>query len=386
MEIRNQNKKKMYKKGNRIIEKDRIEMIKNLVLSAGAVGGLCIYGALKESHKNGIWKHENIKTLWGTSFGSILCVIVAIHFEWDLMDEYLIKRPWQNVFKLNWLDLWNEKGLMCKQAIDESMTPVFKANNIPLNITVKEFCEKTGKELHMFVTELDMVKSVFRLVDINPITHPDWLVLDAIYASCCLPFIFKPFEMMSLPDSSHEVDTSGNNTEISQTHIYLDGAILCAFPYDYCLNHPLVHEEEVFGIYLVKPENKFSEEDVKDSKTFKKTNLLDFMKIFCLAMCDYANIGGRNSIDSMKSFLVKLMVDTYERFDMRVVQTEEKRVEYITRGVEMFYQFLDENSREKKFAETLAEGGHEVRLEEIDTDLEVDIGGDLDSHKNASDL
>lgn len=363
-------------------------MIKNLVLSAGAVGGLYIYGALKASHQAGLWKHENIRTLWGTSFGSILSVVVSLNCEWEVLDDYLIKRPWQTVFKFNWINLWKEKGLMCKQVIDEAMIPVFRANDIPLNITLKEFCEKTGKELHMFVTELDMVKSVFRLVDINPITHPDWLVLDAIYASCCLPFIFKPFEMVSLSEFSHGVDTSGNNTEISKTHIYLDGAILCAFPYDYCLKHSFVREEEVFGIYLVKPENKFSEDDVKDGKTFKNTNLLDFMKIFSLAICDYANIGGRyanigglNSIDSVKSFLVKLIVDTHERFDMRVVQTEEKRVEYITKGVEMFYQFLDENSREKKFAETLAEGGHEVRLDEIDTDLEVDVVCDLDSHR-----
>jgi predicted acylesterase/phospholipase RssA len=360
-------------------------MIKNLVLSAGAAGGLYIYGALKASHHAGLWKHENIQTLWGTSFGSILSVVVALNCEWEVLDDYLIKRPWQTVFKLNWVNLWKDKGLLCKQSIKDAFRPLFQACEIPLDITLGEFCVKTGKELHLFVTELDMDESVFRSVDINPITHSEWLVLDVVYASCCLPLVFNPFEKDSVGGGGHEdicdKDVSGNS--VSKTRVYLDGAILCAFPFYECLKHPLVREEEVLGIFLNKWENVGSEEGLDVSggcgggggKLLKNMNLFDFMKVFCSAVFNYTDHSGREAPTSEKALLVKLMVDMYERFDLNVIRTEEKRVEYISRGSEMFCRFWEEKSQ--VWAESLAEGGHEVSLEEV---------GELDSHKNTSDL
>lgn len=355
-------------------------MIKNLVLSAGAAGGLYIYGALKASHQNGIWKHENIQTLWGTSFGSILCVVVAINCEWDVLDDYLIKRPWQTVFKMNWLDLWIEKGLMYKNSIKEAMAPVFQASEIPLDITLGDFCAKTGKELHMFVTELDMNRSSFRLVDINPITHPEWLVLDAVYASCCLPFIFKPFEMTDGDGfgvgggGGHEVDMSGNSVAVSKTRVFLDGAILCGFPYYECLKHSLVQEEEVFGIYLTKSKNSTAS-SVEGKTGLSNMNLFDFMKVFSSAVFNYTNHNVCESPKSEKALLVKLVVDMHERFDWNVIRTEEKRVEYISKGAEMFSQFWEENSQ--LWSESLTESGYEIRLDEV---------ADLDSHRISSDL
>jgi predicted acylesterase/phospholipase RssA len=371
-------------------------MIKNLVISAGAAGGLYIYGALKASHQAGLWKHENIQTLWGTSFGSILSVVIALNCEWEVLDDYLIKRPWQTVFKLNWMNLWQEKGLMCKQSIKDAFRPLFQACDIPLDITLGDFCAKTGKELHLFVTELDMDEYVFRSVDINPVTHSEWLVLDTVYASCCLPLVFNPFEIVSFSNSScgggYEVDMSGNSIAVSKTRVYLDGAILCAFPFYECLKHSLVREEEVLGIYLNKWENVGSEEGLDVSggggrgvrKLLKDMNLFDFMKVFCSAVFNYTDHSGRETPTSEKALLVKLMVDMYERFDLNVIRIEEKRVEYISRGSEMFCRFWEEKSRildEKRLAEglveSLAESGYEVSLEEV---------GDLDSHKNASDL
>lgn len=255
--------------------------IKNLVLSSGAVGGLYIYGALKAAHQTGLWKHENIQTLWGTSFGSILCIVVAMNCEWEVLDDYLIKRPWQTVFKMNWLDLWKDKGLIGRQSIQDAFRPLFQASELPLDITLGDFCAKTGKELHLFATELDMDESVFRLVDINPVTHPEWLVLDAVYASCCLPLVFKPFEMMD--GCGHEVDVSGNSVGFLKTRVFLDGAILCAFPFYECLKHSLVREEEVLGIYFNKSENRTSsseEEDIGGKTGLSNMNLFEFMKVF----------------------------------------------------------------------------------------------------------
>lgn len=368
-------------------------MIKNLVLSAGAAGGLYIYGALKASHQAGLWKHENIRTLWGTSFGSILSVVVALNCEWDVLDDYLIKRPWQTVFKMNWVNLWKDKGLICKQSIKDAFSPLFQACEIPLDITLGEFCVKTGKELHLFVTELDMDESIFRSVDINPITHSEWLVLDVVYASCCLPLVFNPFEKGG---GGYEVDVSGNS--VSKTCVYLDGAILCAFPFYECLKHPLVFEEEVLGIFLNKWENVGSEEELDVSggrgggggarKLLKNMNLFEFMKVFCSAVFNYTDHSGRDPPKSEKALLIKLVVDMYERFDLNVIRTEEKRVEYISKGSEMFSQFWDEKSRQMAdgLTEDLLESGHEIICDGgVEEDLD-EVSDDLDSYRISSDL
>jgi predicted acylesterase/phospholipase RssA len=373
-------------------------MIKNLVLSAGAVGGLYIYGALKASHQAGLWKHENIRTLWGTSFGSILSVVISLNCEWEVLDDYLIKRPWQTVFKLNWMNLWQEKGLLCKQSIKDALSPLFHASEIPLNITLADFFAKTGKELHLFVTELDIDDSMFRSVDVNPITHPEWLVLDAVYASCCLPLVFNPFEIVSFSNSSCGIgyedncdkDMSGNSVAVSKTFVYLDGAILCAFPFYECLKHSMVREEEVFGIYLNKSENVKSgggsDAVGGGGKLLKNMNLFDFMKVFCSAVFNYTDHSGRDPPKSEKALLVKLVVDMYERFDLSVIRTEEKRVEYISRGAEMFSRFWDEKSRQMvdDLTEDLSESGHEIICDGCVEEDEV--SGDLDANNNASDL
>lgn len=86
---------------------------------------------------------------------------------------------------------------------------------------------------------------------------------------------------------------------------------------------------------------------------------------------------------------MKLVVDTYERFDLNVIRTEEKRGEYISKGSEMFSRFWEENlqvwddsladslvdSLAESLADSLAESGYEVRLDDVE---EVD---DLDLHR-----
>ena len=51
------------------------EIIRHIVCSGGGVTGFSFYGILKECYARGIWKVENIKTIYGTSVGSIFAVL-----------------------------------------------------------------------------------------------------------------------------------------------------------------------------------------------------------------------------------------------------------------------------------------------------------------------
>ena len=55
--------------------------IKHLVLSGGGVSGFTFYGILRETHRIGLWKLENIETMYGTSIGAVLSVMLALGYE-----------------------------------------------------------------------------------------------------------------------------------------------------------------------------------------------------------------------------------------------------------------------------------------------------------------
>jgi predicted acylesterase/phospholipase RssA len=79
--------------------------IKTLVISGGGPFLMYAFGVLRESHKSDYWNMSNITSLYGTSAGAILAVALSLHIELDVIENYIIKRPWQNVFKLNRNDL-----------------------------------------------------------------------------------------------------------------------------------------------------------------------------------------------------------------------------------------------------------------------------------------
>ncbi len=76
-------------------------VIKHLVLSGGATWGLTAYGSLKQSEKYGIWSINNIKTMYATSVGSIIATMLSLKYDWETLDDFLIMRPWQQVFPFN---------------------------------------------------------------------------------------------------------------------------------------------------------------------------------------------------------------------------------------------------------------------------------------------
>ena len=88
--------------------------IKHIVCSGGGLAGFAFYGAIKESHRQGICQLENIQTIYGTSVGTIVAVMLALKYDWETLDDYLIKRPWQTVFTFNLysiMDTINNQGM-----------------------------------------------------------------------------------------------------------------------------------------------------------------------------------------------------------------------------------------------------------------------------------
>ena len=77
----------------------KLPNIKHLVISGGGAAGFSYYGVLKQTQQKGLWQPENIKTIYATSAGTFLAVIISLGYDWKTLDDYLIKRPWQKVYK-----------------------------------------------------------------------------------------------------------------------------------------------------------------------------------------------------------------------------------------------------------------------------------------------
>ena len=199
--------------------------IKSIVISGGGHSILTFYGILKESEKNNFWKLKNIESIYGTSAGSMLAVILALNIDWNILDNYLINRPWHSVFNItasSILSIYNNLGIFSKEFIIELFKPLFLSNDIDIDITLLYFLMNLNHiDIHIFTTEINS----FEYIDINHITHPHWKVLDAIYASSAVPLIFYPFKF--------------------ENKYYIDGGVLIDFLIEICLKK---YKNEIFRI------------------------------------------------------------------------------------------------------------------------------------------
>ena len=167
--------------------------IKHIVISGGGEAGFSFYTALRESHKAGFWNIQNIESVYGTSVGSIFAIFVALlsQFDWDIYDDFVLKRPWQNVFDINLNTLVQsikQKGILGMRTVVDIFAPLFGALDIPMDITMADFYKITGVDLHIITAEI----TNFELLDISHTKYPEWKVIDAIYCSACLPILFVP--------------------------------------------------------------------------------------------------------------------------------------------------------------------------------------------------
>jgi predicted acylesterase/phospholipase RssA len=89
---------------------------------------------------------------------------------------------------------------------------------------MKEFYENTGIDVHLFATEFNETT----IVDISWKTQPDWTVIESIYCSCCLPFLFSPY--------------------FKDDCIYYDGGVFCNYPLEQCITNENAHPDEILGI------------------------------------------------------------------------------------------------------------------------------------------
>ena len=76
------------------------------------------YGVIKKLNLEKFWELKNIKTIHATSAGAIISLFISLNIEWEALDDYFIKRPWEEVFNITpqmIFDAYSKKGFIIKK-------------------------------------------------------------------------------------------------------------------------------------------------------------------------------------------------------------------------------------------------------------------------------
>ncbi len=188
--------------------------IKNLVLSGGNYNGLHILGALHHLDTKGFYKMGEVERIYGASAGALIGALLCMRLAWDDLMNYIVNRPWEKLIKLPDDVLFQtlaKKGLLDKGLVAGIIEYLLGMNDLPVDVSLAAFFEFSGIELSISTLRL----SDFTLVEMTHKTHPEVTLVDAIYMSTTIPFVFQPLFM----DGSY----------------YVDGGLINNFPIKTCM-------------------------------------------------------------------------------------------------------------------------------------------------------
>jgi hypothetical protein len=241
------------------MDEDTAPHFEHLILSGGMVYGYAFYGALQKLYRDGRWSYPSLRSIHANSVGSIAAILIVLTASaaaaaadtlgtstnantdpWEVMDAYLVDRPWQDVFPFSLTSLMNSYehcGIFAPHCFQEIFRPLFAAHDISMETTLAEFYARYPVELYFMSVCFSLEQPVEgHLVELSHHTHPHWTVWEACYASCCAPVFFQPL--------------------MKDGGFYTDGCLMADYPVPQFLaryGHEPNIRERTLGIYAINP-------------------------------------------------------------------------------------------------------------------------------------
>lgn len=287
--------------------------IKHLVISGGGPIMFQIISAIQELERKEYLNMKNIESIYGTSAGAIVAVMISLKFDWETINDYIIKRPWQDVFPIkvqNILDTYTKKGIFDIKNIEKCFKPLFDTKDIPLNITMKDFFTLTNIDIHMYSFEINE----YKVKDISHETFPDLPILTAIQMTCALPILVRPVFI--------------------DEKCFIDGGVGCNYPIYFCVNSGKINDE-ILGF-----KNNYGDEN--SSKIVENSTLLDYLLNFLFKSFDF--IRDNNNINIQVTMKNEIIFDTTHMSlnELKNSLTKiEVRRELFEKGKQTAYNFLE---------------------------------------------
>jgi len=212
--------------------------IKNIVLSGGAYKGFYTIGALQHLSEISFYKMEEIERIYGTSVGSFIGTVLCLKLKFDDIIEFAINRPWHKSFKFSidiLLDTISKKGFIQRKFIENLFENLLKGAGLNTKSTLLDLYNHSNIELNIFAVNM----TTFKLERFSHKTRPDITIVDAVYRSCSLPFIFQP--------------------QYFEQNCYVDGGVINPYPMNICLEdlkkeNPEFDKKEILGFRIIDDE------------------------------------------------------------------------------------------------------------------------------------
>jgi predicted acylesterase/phospholipase RssA len=287
--------------------------IKHLVISGGGPSGVLTYGIASQLEKKGFWKLSDIKSIYGCSIGAYIGVILSLGYEWQWLDDYFIKRPWDKLItssKTRLIDIYEKKCLLNENFYREGTIPLLRAKNLSDDITLLELYEYNNIDIHMYATNINSVG--LEKIDISHKTHPNLSLITSLRMTMAFPVIFEPI--------------------LYENNCYIDGGLINNFPLNDCLLQQQCDPDEILAfknIWKTKHNNYINE----------KSSLLDFVVFIIKKMQSSINT---EPYQEKTKYTVNCLIEDLSGFDKwyEASCSEEYRKNIIENGYSQANLFL----------------------------------------------
>jgi predicted acylesterase/phospholipase RssA len=282
--------------------------IKHLVISGGGPVLVHVLGAIQHLEENNYIDRKEIKSIYGTSAGAIVGVLLCLGFDWETIRDYIIKRPWQDVFPVkvqNIFDAYTKKGVFDIKTFEKCFRPLLDAKDINMDVNLEDFYKLSNIELHLFAFEINE----YKIHDVSYLTYPKLSLLSAIQMSCALPLLVTP---VCIEDKC-----------------YIDGGFSCNYPLNYCIESGKL-PDEILGF-----KNKY---DVQKTVINAESTILDFMTTFL-----FTTISRFNTENEQQEIKNEVICDArYLSIDVlrKAASSVDARRELFNSGIETATKFL----------------------------------------------
>ena len=284
--------------------------IKHLVISGGGPVFIHVLGAIQYLAQNKFVDMKTIQSIYGTSAGAIVGVLLCMGFDWETIRDYIIKRPWQDVFPVkvqNIFDAYTKKGVFDIKTFEKCFKSLLDAKDINIDVNLEDFYKFSNIELHLFSFEINE----YKIHDISYLTHPKLSLMTAIQMTCAIPLLITPVCI-------------GDNC-------FIDGGFSCNYPLNYCIESGKL-PDEILGF-----KNKY---DVHKTIINSESSILDFLMNFL-----FNTISRFNTEDSQQAVKHEVICDA-RCLSIDVLRSAasnmEVRRELFHSGIETATKFLND--------------------------------------------
>ena len=161
-------------------------MIEHLVMSGAGTNGLVQIGFLHYLLDHEYFVLSNVKSIYATSAGAIISILLLIGVSVSEIKDYVIQRPWEKFFDIS----FQEKGIFQSTLLSDMVKPFMLAYDIPDTYTLFDLYQKSGVDLHLFTTKINGLVCV----DLNHTTYPELTLSEAIKMTASVPVVFTPIK------------------------------------------------------------------------------------------------------------------------------------------------------------------------------------------------